>query len=293
MELLAYPILAIAPGIFWLWFFIRGRSYRPNPRRLLAFAFFLGMLFVPPAAVLEFVLLGDVDLDRLGEMGLASVAAMMLFVVGPVEEASKFLAVRLGPYRSLYFDEPSDGLEYAAAASLGFASLENLVYILSFGPAVMIVRAPISTLGHVIWGSFWGYGLGVQAQHGRRGRRLWLAVSLVVAAALHGAFNTLLFTLSPLGPLLALLLTALGLWWTLSRFRWAQRISPFRLRRNYPRVACPGCGRYNSVVSRYCQSCGWISPASRPSALACGNCGAPARPDASYCIRCGDRLLRR
>ena len=291
MELLSYALLALAPGLFWLWFFVRGRSYRPKPRRLLAFAFFLGMLSTLPAAALEFAFLQDVEIAA--GTDLATAAAAMLFVVGPAEELSKFLAVRLGPYRSLYFDEPRDGLVYAAAASLGFASLENLVYIVSFGPEVMIGRAPVSTLAHVIFGSFWGYGLGMQAQEGRRARRLWLWATLAVAAAVHGVFNILVVTLSPATLLPAMLLVGLGLWWTLNRFRWAQGISPFRFRRNYPRIPCPGCGRHIFITSRYCQACGHSVAAARVSALICSNCGNSVRPDAGYCTRCGDRLLRR
>ena len=285
--MLGYAVLAFAPGAFWLWFFVRGRAYRPKPRRLLALAFFYGMLSTIPAGILNTLFIGDDLLD--GAADLASVAAAMLFVVGPVEETSKFLAVRLGPYRSLYFDEPRDGMVYAAATSLGFASLENLLYILNFGPWVMLGRAPISTLAHVIFGSFWGYGLALQAQEGRRARRLWLAAGLAVAAAIHGLFNVLVFTLWPL----ALLLVGLGLWWTLSRFRWAQRVSPFRLRRNYPQVECPGCRRHIFITSRFCQFCRQPVAASRALPLICSNCGNPGRPDAAYCTRCGDRLLRR
>ena len=291
MELLGYTLLAFAPGLFWLWFFIRGRSYRPKPGRLLLYAFLLGMLFTLPAAALEFAFfnLADIEVGR----DLATGAAAMLFVVGPVEELSKFMAVRLGPYRSLYFDEPRDGLVYAVAASLGFASLENLVYILSFGPEVMVGRAVFSTLAHVIFGSFWGVGLGVQAQAKRRGRGLLLSAGLLVAAAVHGVFNILVLTLSPVGLLLVLLLISLGLWWTLSRFRWAQRISPFRLRRNYPRVACSGCGQLNSITSRYCRSCGQSSQAASTLVLVCSHCISQVRPDAEYCTSCGDMLLRR
>ena len=290
MELLGYAVLAFSPGLFWLWFFVRGRAYRPKPRRLLVYAFGLGMLFTIPAAGLELALLRGMDL-RVGA-SLAAAAAAMLFVVGPVEELSKFMAVRLGPYRSLYFDEPRDGLVYAVAASLGFASLENLVYILSFGPEVMVGRAPFSTLAHVIFGSFWGVALGVQAQEGRRGRGLWLVVGLGVAAVVHGVFNILVLTLSPLGLLLILLLTALGLWWTLSRLRWAQRVSPFRLRRNYPKAPCVACGELNSVVSRFCRSCGVSHPSTSPATLVCSHCVNPVRPDEGYCTSCGDMLLR-
>ena len=290
MELLGYAVLALAPGLFWLWFFVRGRAYRPKPRRLLVYAFLLGMVSTIPAGGLELALLRDADI-RGGDSLVAAIAAM-LFVVGPVEEASKFLAVRLGPYRSLYFDEPRDGLVYAVAASLGFASLENLVYILSFGPEVMVGRALFSTLAHVIFGSFWGIALGIQMQRHRWGRGLWLLFGLAVAAALHGAFNILILTLSPLILLLLLFLMALGLWWTLSRFRWAQRVSPFRLRRNYPRAACARCGQLNMVTSRFCQHCGMAGPSPSPSILVCSHCITPVRPDATYCTSCGDMLLR-
>ncbi len=289
--MLGYAILAFAPGLFWLWFFVRGRSYRPKPRRLLVFGFFLGMASTMPAAILEFAFLNDSDVEVGADLATAAVA--MLFVVGPVEELSKFLAVWLGPFRSLYFDEPRDGLVYAAAASLGFASLENLVYILAFGPEVMIVRAPISTLAHVIFGSFWGYALGIQTQKGRAGRRVWLLFGLTVAAVVHGVFNILVLALSVGGAVLALLLMGLGLWWILNRLRWAQRASPFRFRRNYPQVECPGCGRRIFVTSRFCQFCRWSVPATNPPALICSYCGNAGHPDAAYCTRCGDRLLRR
>ena len=290
MELLGYAFLAFAPGMFWLWFFVRGRVYRSKPRRLLAFAFLLGMLSTIPAAILEYLFLPNEFLYPGDD--LASVAVGMLFIVGPVEELSKFLAVRLGPYRSLYFDEPRDGLVYAVAASLGFASLENLGYIITFGPEVMVFRAPVSTLAHVIFGSFWGIALGLQASEHTRGRAAWLLAGLAAGAAAHGAFNVLIYETSPLGLLFALLLIGAGLLWTLSRFRWAQRVSPFRLRRNYPRAMCGRCAQLNSITSRYCQFCGLESPAAATPRLVCSHCISPVRPDATYCTECGDMLLR-
>lgn len=290
MAILGYAALALAPGLFWLWFFVRGRAYRPRPRRLLVVSFVLGVLFVVPAGVLEFVLLLGDDVDEVDD--LTTIAVAMLLVVGPVEELCKFGAVRVGAYRSLYFEEPRDGLVYATAASLGFATLENLLYIVAYGPEVMALRAPISTLAHVIFGSFWGIGLGMQVQKDTRRRGLWLVGGLAVAAVVHGIFNILLLALPTWGLLLILLMTALGLWWTLSRFRWAQRVSPFRLRSNYPRAACVRCGELNVVTSRFCQHCGLPGPSPNPSTLICSHCITPVRPDASFCTACGDMLLR-
>ena len=123
MGIAGLVLVSFTPGLFWLWFFLRQDVYRPEPRRLIAWTFLLGALATIPALIAEAIFLTDSDLDE--GASLQATAAAMLLVVGPVEEACKFAVVRLKPYRSLYFDEPVDGLVYAAAASLGFASLET------------------------------------------------------------------------------------------------------------------------------------------------------------------------
>jgi len=290
LEPLIFPLLAFAPGVFWLWFFVRRGVYRPGPRRLLAFTFLLGMVSTIPAGIINSVFLDESVLSDSGAASLTSVASGMLFVVGPAEETCKFLAVRLLAYRSQYFDEPGDGLVYSAAASLGFASLENLLYILMFGPAVMIGRAPLSTVAHVVFGSFWGYALGRQVSTDRAlpwYRHGETVAGIVVGAVVHGLFNVSLFLFWPA----ALVLFGLGLAWTLGRFRWARRVSPFRYRRNYPHILCPDCNRRIRIISSFCPFCG-ASVSSSKSVIYCGYCSNPNRPDAGYCIRCGDELLR-
>ena len=181
-------LVSFTPGLFWLWFYLRKDSHQPAPRRLIALTFGLGCLATIPAAIIEYVVLGESFLEE--RAGVAAVAPGMLLVVGPVEEISKFLAVRLKAYRSLYFDEPIDGLVYAAAASLGFASLENLFYVMEFGPEVMLVRAPISTLAHLVFGCIWGYALGLH--HASGGRRTLLVIgALALGAFTHAVFNIL------------------------------------------------------------------------------------------------------
>ena len=286
MEPLVFPLLAFAPGIFWLWFFIRRATYRPGPRRLLVFTFLLGMASTIPAGIINSIFLDDSILSD--SANLASVASGMLFVVGPAEETCKFLAVRLLAYRSSYFDEPGDGMVYSAAASLGFASLENLQYILIFGPAVMIGRAPLSTLGHLVFGSLWGYALGRHIQsRGRSHGQVF--VGIAAGAIAHGLFNVSLFVFGPA----AIALVIIGALWTARRFGWARRVSPFRYRRNYPQILCPNCNRHIRVISRYCRFCGVPVAAQlrNADAVYCSNCGHGNRPDAGFCAHCGDQLL--
>lgn len=287
MEPLTFPLLAFAPGIFWLWFFIRRAVYRPGPRRLLLQTFLLGMVSTIPAGIINTIFLDDSVLDD--QATFASVATGMLFVVGPVEETCKFLAVRLRAYRSSYFDEPGDGLVYSTAASLGFASLENLFYILQFGPAVMIGRAPLSTAAHVVFGAVWGYALGEQVKSGRR--RAWQAILGIAGGAIaHAFFNIAVFASAPV----AVFLVMSGVSWTVARFAWARRSSPFRFRRNYPRIECPNCGGHITIISHYCRFCGVPVPggSTRAGDLICSYCDYHNRSDALYCIQCGDRLLR-
>ena len=279
-------LVSFAPGLFWLWFYLRKDAYRPAPRRLIAITFGLGCLSTIPAGIIEFVFLGSSFLEE--GAGLGGIAVGMLLVVGPVEEACKFAVVRLKPYRSPYFDEPMDGLVYAAAASLGFASLENLSYVLEFGSEVMIVRAPLSTVAHLALGSVWGYALGLHYASGYR-RPMLVAGGLALAACTHAIFNILASSLLLIP--LAIALTMIGAVWAFRRFEWGQRISPFRYRRNYPEIECPSCGRLIRVVSRFCRFCGNpVVPST--GRLFCGNCGKGNRPEAGYCTSCGDRLLQ-
>ena len=287
MEPLAFPLLAFTPGIFWFWFFTRRAVYRPGPRRLLVYTFLLGMVSTIPAGIINAIFLDDSILDDTAS--LSSVATGMLFVVGPAEETCKFLAVRLLAYRSSYFDEPGDALVYSTAASLGFASLENLYYILMFGPAVMIGRAPLSTAAHVVYGTFWGYALGEQVRTGKR--HSWQTLAGLTAAAItHGISNVTLFLFWPA----KIVLVVVGISWTLGRFAWARRTSPFRYRRNYPTIECHSCHQSIIIISRYCRFCGVAIPSHpiQAAVLTCSYCGQPNRRDASYCIHCGDRLLR-
>ena len=282
MSTLSILFVSFVPGLLWLWFFARLDRLRPSSRRWIAQTFICGILSTIPAALVSEILLPE-HLSS-PKVTLATISISMLFVVGPVEETCKFLAIRLSVYRSLHFEETMDGLVYGAAASLGFASLENLLYVLEYGPEVMVLRAPFSTLAHMVFGSMWGCGLGLH----RSGRGPWVVwAGLVGAAVFHGLFNILLFSAVPF---LGLLLISAGGIWTYQLFKWGQRISPFRYQRNIPLIICEGCKSLIRSHSVYCSRCG-VRQSGAHTSIICGNCKNKNRRDASFCTNCGDRLL--
>jgi RsiW-degrading membrane proteinase PrsW (M82 family) len=217
---LAALIIPILPGLVWLWVIYRTDRYDPEPKRLVAITFFLGVLSIIPAVIGERVVdiiypyLRAIDLasaDGSGEVHILPIAIACFLVIGPAEELAKFLAVRLYVYRKRDFDEPIDGVIYAAAAALGFASLENMVYVVDFqhGGAIrwgmLGMRSFLALPGHVIFAATWGYALGRQRFDPEY--RVWPRV--IAAAGLHGLYDFLLMY-PPTRPLIVLYMAVMG-----------------------------------------------------------------------------------
>jgi RsiW-degrading membrane proteinase PrsW (M82 family) len=175
-----FPVLlalALAPALFWFWFFAR-QDKHPEPAGLLLRVFVWGMLMVIPAGLLE------QSIDVL----LGSTISFVL--IGVIEEGLKFIAAS-SIAKNKHFDEPIDGLIYATAAALGFATLENLGYMLKGGADLILVRGPISTLGHILFSLTWGYAMSLRRFKGAHNvlRRGWL-----LGALLHTIFNAVLIS---------------------------------------------------------------------------------------------------
>ncbi|MDD5702453.1 MAG: PrsW family intramembrane metalloprotease [Dehalococcoidales bacterium] len=190
MEIIIIVMAAIAPCAFWLWLIYRGDKFKPEPKRLVIRIFFFGAIVAIPVAVVEaFLYPGTIE----GTLSVPTAAYVAFVVAGFTEELGKFLVVRLGVYSHPHFEEPADGLIYSAAAALGFASLENIVYVVSFGLEVIVVRGLFSNLAHVVFSALWGYPLGLR-KVGMLKHPSWTWLGLLAAMIAHGIFDFLLFT---------------------------------------------------------------------------------------------------
>jgi protease PrsW len=194
MNFAALFTLALAPALFWFWFFAR-RDRNPEPAWLLVRTFLWGAATVIPAALLE--------------VGVESAfgTVVMFALVGLIEEGCKLIAAS-NVLNSREFDEPVDGLIYATAAALGFATLENVFYMLEGGAGLILLRGPVSTLGHILFASAWGYALSLRRLSKRR---FVVRKALLLSAGLHTLFNFLLLGASSTAGLEWLLLPFVGL----------------------------------------------------------------------------------
>ena len=99
-------------------------------------------------------------------------------------------------WKNKNFNYKYDAIVYAATSSLGFAALENLLYVISFGTQVAFVRAIFSIPGHGTFGIFMGYYLGKAKYHQNRENtiRYWINMFLAISVPtiVHGTYDFLL-----------------------------------------------------------------------------------------------------
>lgn len=110
--------------------------------------------------------------------------------IGLVEEYSKYFFVRYYAYKKPAFNEPFDGITYCVIVSMGFATIENFMYVFQHGFGTAVLRMFLSVPAHAVFGVIMGYHLGLQKHYGKKHAG---AYGLMLAAGLHGLFDFFLF----------------------------------------------------------------------------------------------------
>ncbi|SHJ77104.1 PrsW family intramembrane metalloprotease [Paramaledivibacter caminithermalis] len=186
-------IIAITPGIALALSVYFTDRYDKEPLTLLIKVFVLGALSVIPTAFVERLLL---NFNFFG--GLLSAAFTAFIVAGLTEEFFKRGVVLITAFKSRAFDEKLDGIVYAVFSALGFATVENIMYVVfrfTANPHIGIYRGIFSVPAHMLFAVTMGYYLSLaKFSHGEGERRKYLRKSWFVPAVLHGIFNFILMT---------------------------------------------------------------------------------------------------
>jgi len=222
------PVLAalgggMLPALAWLWFWRREDSKHPEPRKLIALAFFAGMVTV---AIV-------IPIQKFVVVYLTS-QALIFTAWSAIEEVMKYFAARITVLWRRDDDEPIDPVIYMVTVALGFAAIENALFLLSPLSGETVVQTILTgnlrfvgaTLLHVLSSAVIGVALALSFYKKKNVRRLYAAMGVILAITLHSLFNLLILNTAEEHILRTFGLVWLGLVVLLAMLEYVKRIHP-------------------------------------------------------------------
>lgn len=184
-------LAAIAPAIILAIIMLR-KDRRPEPIGWLLAAVGLGVLAGPAVLLINLIALPEISTDTfLGALTSSFVNAAI------PEECVKFLALWFLARRCRHFDEMFDGIVYAVCIGMGFAGLENVLYVagaegdwIIVGISRALMSVPMHYFFAIIMGTFFSLGW-----FDEKNRTLFMSTALAVPILVHGLYDTFCFTL--------------------------------------------------------------------------------------------------
>jgi RsiW-degrading membrane proteinase PrsW (M82 family) len=227
-------LVAVAPSLALLAYFYLRDRYEREPLGHLVAAYLLGAFALCAAQGMAVTLVDTFSTEWLRAAGEGGRLIDAFVLAGLVEEVAKWVVLFAAAYAWREFDEPLDGLIYGVAIALGFAALENYLFLSSRGLTIAWQRAVFAVPAHALFGGCMGYYAGrakFAPAEGQRRRPFLraLVLSLLVPVAFHGAYDYALLHGLGWKVWVAITLLSLTFWvFVLRRVRRAQRASPYR-----------------------------------------------------------------
>ena len=187
MVLLLSALAPIAAVIIFI--YVKDK-YEKESKRMLSLAFVLGAIVSIIITTILYMFF-DLFLPLPDDYSIWQQFVKAFFVVALIEEFSKYIMVRgfLQPRKG--FNEPFDGIIYAVMVSMGFAAVENIMYVIQGGMDVALLRAFTAIPAHATFGILMGYFMG-KAKFSKN-RMKWNLTGLSLAILFHGAYDFFLF----------------------------------------------------------------------------------------------------
>lgn len=183
-------LVAVAPVLIIIFYIYFKDKYEKEPKRLLLYNFLLGAIVsIIITSILYYAF--DIVLPLPNKTSIFQQFIKAFFVVGLIEEFSKYIIIRYFAQPNKAFNEPFDGIVYSVMVSMGFAATENIFYVLEGGYTTALGRAFTAVPAHATFGILMGYFMG-KAKFSNN--RMVLNLSgLLLAIIFHGAYDFFLF----------------------------------------------------------------------------------------------------
>lgn len=186
MDLLILSLAPVVIILFYIWF---RDKYEKEPFGMLVKALLAGGISVIPVMAAGYF----AEMLKPAANSLTEAFYTSFITAGFIEEGFKFVFLYGLIWKSREFNEKFDGIVYAVFISLGFAAVENILYVSKGGHEVALVRAFTAVPAHALFGIRMGYYIGIAHAY-REWRRSFLLKALFIPVLLHGAYDFLILS---------------------------------------------------------------------------------------------------
>ena len=185
--------IAVLPAFLLMWYVYAQDKIEKEPPGLLLKLLIAGALSVISAIILETIGTGLLSYTGLPESGTAYNFIMCFFVIALSEELGKYFFLKKCTWNHRAFNYRFDGIVYAVSVSLGFAVVENIMYVFQHGIKTGILRALTAVPAHAIFAVFMGCFYGQAKMHDNLGNHFragfYRKMAIVMPIVLHGFYD--------------------------------------------------------------------------------------------------------
>jgi len=179
--------LSILPGFLIMSVIYNLDVQNKEPLWLLAIAFILGAVnLYLDINILEYLLSSKDVQNNFLSVGIEALT------VSSTEEILKFLVVMLIIYPNKYFDEPFDGIVYSVFVGMGFATAENLTFVLQGSASLALMRMISAVPAHFVFAVIMGYYLG-KAKSNKKAQLIFIVLAILIPIIIHALYDYFLF----------------------------------------------------------------------------------------------------
>ncbi|PIC68625.1 PrsW family intramembrane metalloprotease [Sporosarcina sp. P21c] len=178
--------VAIAPALALFSYLYLRKQIAKEPSKTLFHAFIYGAIMTFPILFIQHVFEEEHVFHN-------EFFRNVLFT-SSLEEFFKWIIIFILVYKTIEFEDAYDGILYGASVSLGFATIENILYLLSFGLNTAFLRALLPVSSHALFGVVMGYYFGKAKFSVASEKAKWIVIAFLAPLLLHIFYNSILFT---------------------------------------------------------------------------------------------------